>query len=172
MVKKEGNAMVQRWMRVLVSVTAVVALLGLAACHKKKKEQPKKQAAVEQTQAGQPAAGEEEPETAPPPSPRPAGPVQYPGGEGPVLAPGARVLRQVREPGHWDVEYTVGASPQEMVEFYRQQAGTRGWTEESSQPMGPGAFINWETAHGELQLIVARSPQGNTSVQLNWNQRQ
>ncbi|HHQ48064.1 MAG TPA: hypothetical protein ENK19_04175, partial [Acidobacteria bacterium] len=126
--------MIRRWMTVLMSMTMVVALAGLTGCHKKaeKTEEVKTPAAAEQPQ-GQEEAQEtqetQETETGPEPSPRPAGPVVYPNGEEPVLANGARIVRQERDPGHWEVEYTVNVPPQQMVDFYRQEAGRRGWTE-------------------------------------------
>jgi len=182
MVNGEDKTMVRRWMNVLLTMVVVVALAGLAGCHKKDAAKPEG-AAVEQgsvpeeAPAAEPAEGAGEEEQAeepagPPPTPAPGGAVTYPAGEGPVLIAGAHIKKKVRELGHWQVGFTVDSDPQRVLAFYRKEAANRGWTEKGSQPMGSGGFITWDTPHGELQLIVGKSPARGSSVELNWNQSQ
>jgi len=178
MVNEEDDAMVRRYVHLLLTVAIAVALAGLVGCHKKEAEGTGSAARAQGSLAEGGSADEDldqeevDAQPAPPPSPVPKGPLTYPEGEGPVLFQDARVSQKEKEPGHWHVVYTVNTPPREVVAFYRSEASRKGWAVKSSQPMPPGAFITWTTPHGELQLIVALSPTGSTSVDLNWNQNQ
>jgi len=167
MVNGEDEIMVRPWMKLALTMTMALILTSFTGCHKKASE-PEVAAAEQPSAEG---VAEEQTETGPPASPRPEGPVTYPAGDEPLLIEGAEVLHERRDPGHWEVTCTVDMTRQDAVRFYREEAANRGWTEKSSQPMGAGAFITWETPHGELQVIVAKNAAGKTSVDLNWNQR-
>ena len=170
--------MVRRYVHLLLTVAVAVALVGLVGCHKKDAEGTGSTARAKTSLPGGGPAQEDldqeeaDAQPAPPPSPVPKGPLTYPEGEDPVLFRNATVSQEEKEPGHWHVVYTVNTPPREVLAFYRGEASRKEWVVKSSQPMPPGAFITWATPHGELQLIVALSPTGSTSVDLNWNQNQ
>ena len=157
----------------LAAVSAVV-LFGLAGCDRANPPaQPSAKAeTAAPTMPSEPAAGNAAPVDAPAPAaaagPTPAFAPLYPGARidgAPLTANGAA------GPGGL-VTFTTDASPDEVVAFYRQRAEAAGLKSVTGMNQGEARAYGaaGDTADGpSLQVVAAPSPDGGTSVHMNWS---
>ncbi|WP_312083130.1 hypothetical protein [Brevundimonas sp.] len=159
----------------LAAVSAVV-LFGLAGCDRA--NAPARPSAKAETAAptmpAEPAAAG--PAAAPVDAPAPAAAA----GPTPVFAPlypGARIdgapltANGAAGPGGL-VTFTTDASPDEVVAFYRQRAEAAGLKSVTGMNQGEARAYGaaGDTADGpSLQVVAAPSPDGGTSVHMNWS---
>ena len=159
----------------LAAVSAVV-LFGLAGCDRA--NAPAKPSATAETAA--PAVPPKTAEAgsaaavgarAPAAEPAPAAPAFAP------LYPGARIdgapltANGAAGPGGL-VTFTTDASPDEVVAFYRQRAEAAGLKSVTGMNQGEARAYGaaGDTADGpSLQVVAAPSPDGGTSVHMNWS---
>jgi len=145
----------------LVVVVAAVAAVSLAGCGKKAEESAKRSASVEPDGAAAVAtamavAEARRPDFAP-------------------LHPGAQTQGAVANlrTGGGTLVYTVAATPQAVVDFYKDKTAASGFETAMDSNMGAARMFaaKNEASGEELQVIVSAADGGGSSVQLIWATR-
>ncbi|WP_292045161.1 MULTISPECIES: hypothetical protein [unclassified Brevundimonas] len=162
-------------MMLRLAAVSAVALFGLAGCDRANapaRPSAKAETAAPVVPAEPAAAGNAAPVDAPAPAAAagttPAFAPLYPGARidgAPLTANGAA------GPGGL-VTFTTDASPDEVVAFYRQRAEAAGLKSVTGMNQGEARAYGaaGDTADGpSLQVVAAPSPDGGTSVHMNWS---
>ena len=155
-------------MKRTLAATILMAIMAMAGCSQAPVEEVDVAEAVPAAEAGT-AAGRVEPAAAPTPA-APGAPVfavVFPGGDvdGPVT-----VARGPDGPGGI-LSFTTDATPDAVVEFYRQQAEAAGLASVMAMNTGEARAYGAAASDGSgklLRVVATPVADGPTSVQLDW----
>lgn len=151
-----------------IAAIAIVASTALVACGPKVPAEPKADTAAEQPAGAAEAARAADAAPATPAAKgAPAYAALYPGAE--PTSP-ATVANGPDGPGGM-VEYRTSATPDAVVDFYKQRAQTAGLAPVSAMDQGETrAWSASRAASGaNVQVVASPDGEGATSVQLSWS---